>query len=363
MVDTLEEVVDEAIAVDDVDGARVVAECGARVEFVGVVQAARESPTNTTGPRKRTTRLAVTVFSFTRFGVRWAVLLRGERQGAPRRVTLASGCGAPSIRPRFGEYPPSMRPAVASWILLGVLSLGVGGTSAGAATRHELKGAVQAQPSLSVLPVVPCTTTYGAGSPPSPFVARKLPTTTSIPDLSFYSNGRITVLGPAGWTCGALVAADGGQRLDVYPPGKPDYSIMAAPKGAELIEIQVDYTGHGPGEALVCPLFPGSAVAPVLKESGYRCQKATKERTEQLTPDVVAFTDPPDVTGSGTGSGGSLTSVGAAVYPQLSGGSGASVNVSLLSCTLPRSDLSVCRAIEGDYLVRNAPLYIPQSSS
>jgi hypothetical protein len=104
-------------------------------------------------------------------------------------------------------------------------------------------------------------------------------------------------------------------------------------------------------------------MAPVLKESGYRCQRAKNEKTERLTPDVVAFTDPPDVTGSGTGSGGSLTSVGAAVYPQLSPGSGASVNVSLLSCTLPRSDLSVCRAIEGDYLVRNAPVYVPQSSS
>ncbi len=252
---------------------------------------------------------------------------------------------------------------MASWILLGVLSLGIGGTPASAATRHELKGAVLAKPSLRVLPVVPCTTTYGAGSPPSPFVARQLPATTSIRDLRFYSNGRITVLGPAGWTCGALVAADGGQRLDVYPPGKPNYSTMLAPKGAELVEVQVDYTGHIPGASLVCPLFPGSAAAPVLKESGFGCQRATNEKTERLTPDVVAFTDPPDVTGSGTGSGGSLTSVGAAVYPQLSQGSDASVHLSLLSCTLPRSDRSVCGAIEGDYLVRNAPVYVPQSSS
>ncbi len=256
-----------------------------------------------------------------------------------------------------------MRPAVASWILLGVLALGIDGTSAGAATRHELKGAVQTKPSISVLPVVSCTTSYGAGSPPSPFVARRLPATTSIQDLSFYSNGRITVLGPAGWTCGALVAADGGQRLDVYPPGKPDYSTMLAPKGAELVEVQVDYTGHVPGAALVCPLFPDSTAAPLVKESGLRCQKAAGEKIARLTPDVVAFTDPPRVTGSGTGSGGSLTSVGAAVYPQLSLGAGDSVNVSLLSCTLPRSDLSMCKAIEGDYLVRDAPVYVPQDSS
>jgi hypothetical protein len=72
---------DEEIAVVDVDGAKGVAECGARVEIVGVVHAARENPTNTTGPRKRKTRLAFTVFSFTRFGVRLAVPPTGRTPG------------------------------------------------------------------------------------------------------------------------------------------------------------------------------------------------------------------------------------------------------------------------------------------
>ncbi len=247
-----------------------------------------------------------------------------------------------------------------SWVFLSVLILGLSGSPAGGAARPDKKGVSQpSPPAIGVLPVITCTTSYGAGSPPRPFVPHELPTTSSIHGLSFYSNGRITVMGPTGWACSALVAADGGQKLDVYPPGKPDYSTQPAPKGAELVEVEVDYTGHVPGVALVCGLFPNSAGASVAKESSYRCQKPASEKSTQLTPDVVAFTDAPGVKGSGTGSGGSLSSLGAAVYPQLSFGSTDSVNVSLLSCTLPTKDASLCRAIEGDYLVRNPPTYIP----
>ena len=128
------------------------------------------------------------------------------------------------------------------------------------------------------------------------------------------------------------------------------------------MEVQVDYTGHVPGIALVCDLFPNSAGVSAAKESSYPCQKPASEKSTQLTPDVVAFTDAPGVKGSGTGSGGSLTSMGAAVYPQLSFGSTDSVDVSLLSCTLPKTDRSSCTSIEGDYLVRNPPTYIPQST-
>ena len=59
----------------------------------------------------------------------------------------------------------------------------------------------------------------------------------------------------------ALVAGDGGQKLDVYPPGKPDYASELPPKGAELVEVQGEYTGHIPGAQLVCRLVPQSAAA------------------------------------------------------------------------------------------------------
>lgn len=211
-------------------------------------------------------------------------------------------------------------------------------------------------PAVSVLPVISCPTSYGAGSGSSPFVPHQLPTTSGVRGLSFYSNGLITVLGPAGWACGALVAADGGQRLDVYPPGKPDYSVTIAPKGAALIDVDADYTGHLPGAGEVSALFPHSAAAAAVRQGGLQCPISAGERTSAWTDDIVKFTDPSGVVGTGAGSGGSLASTGVAVYPQLPFASNASVNISLLSCTLPSKMASLCSAILGDFLVRNPPI-------
>ena len=93
------------------------------------------------------------------------------------------------------------------------------------------------------------------------------------------------------------------------------------------------------------------------------CPTPTGEQTTELTPDVVAFIDPPGTSGSGAGSGGSLTSMGAAVYPQLSSASAStdSVTVARLSCTLPKKRAIACAAIEGDFVVRNPPAYVPQA--
>jgi len=245
------------------------------------------------------------------------------------------------------------------------LTLASCSSAAIAASRPKAKHTQPSPPSISVLPVISCNTAYGAGSPPSPFVARQLPTTSSTRSVSFYSNGRLTVLAPSGWACSALVAGDGGQKLDVYPPGKPDYASQLPPKGAELVEVQGEYTGHIPGAQLVCRLFPNSAAASEVNQDGLpgpQCQAPTGEKTTQLTPDVVVFNDPAGVTGTGSGSGSLLSSMGAAMYPQLAFGATDSVNVAMLSCTLPANQANLCRAIEGDFLVRNPPTYVPQNN-
>jgi hypothetical protein len=215
---------------------------------------------------------------------------------------------------------------------------------------------------ISVLPVISCPTTYGAGSGSDPFVPHQLPTDAPVHDLNFYSNGVITVLGPAGWACTALVAADGGQKLDVYPPGKPDYSVNIVPKGAAVVEVDADYTGHLPGAEEVCALFPHSAAASEVAQDDMACPAPTGETTSALTEDVVKFTDQPGITGTGAGSGGSLKSAGAAVYPQIPFASDASVDISFLSCTLPSKTAHLCSAILGDFLVRNPPYYSGQTS-
>ncbi len=176
-------------------------------------------------------------------------------------------------------------------------------------------------------------------------VARQLPADTSARGLNFYSNGLVTVLGPAGWACGALVAGDGGQKLDVYPPGQPDDSTTIAPKGAAVVEVDADYAGHLPGAEEVCAQFPHSEAASEVRSAGSPCPAHAGRRTSTLTDDVVTFTDPPRITGTAAGSGGALISAGAVVYPQLPFASNDSVDVSLLSCTLPKNSASLCCAI------------------
>lgn len=212
-------------------------------------------------------------------------------------------------------------------------------------------------PFVETLPVTACPTTYGAGTR-RPFVASRLPTQGGTAGLSFYSNGLLTVLAPTGWSCSALVAADGGERLDAYPPGGPDLSTTSPAVGTELVQVDGEYTGHGPGALFICPLFPGSPAATFMHGTPPCPEAPPGQVTTPITADVVTFRDPPGTRGSGAGSGGALTSIGAAVYPQVgrpepAGG----VPVDVLSCTLDTARSRLCPAIEADFLVRYGPSY------
>ena len=179
----------------------------------------------------------------------------------------------------------------------------------------------------------------------------RLASTPAARRLSFYSDGPITVMGPTGWECGARVAADGDIKLDLYPPGKPDYSRSRAPQGSALIEVDVVSTAHLPGAELVCSLFPWSSAARYDLSSGFHCIGPVGQTSRYDLPDVAIFEDPPGVKGSGVGSGGNLTSLGLVVYPRVS--SVPTVKLAELSCTMPAAKQAACRAIEHEFLIRN----------
>jgi hypothetical protein len=257
-------------------------------------------------------------------------------------------------------------------LFMAVMVVSIGGlaVSAGATTHRTAKkstGGTASSTSIGELPVISCTTTYGGETPASPpFVASQLPTTTATKGLSYYSNGLMTVMGPAGWACSALVAGDGGQNLSVYPPGSPGIGSAATttPKGGQNVSFTLEYTGHIPGADVVCSFFPTSAAAAFVQSAQQPCAALPAgEKTTQVSPDVVTFVDPPHVAGAGAGSGGALTSIGAAVYPQLPFGGEDSVNVDVLGCTLGGKLAQLCRLIEGDFLVRNPPTYVPPPPS
>lgn len=250
-------------------------------------------------------------------------------------VALAA-CGA-STQGSFRAGPPS--------------------TSATEPSSSTTPTTLATNPFVTTLPVVACPTTYGAGTR-HPFVAQQLPAVGGTNGLSFYSNGLLTLLAPAGWTCRALVAADGGERLDAYPPGGPDLSTTPAAPGTELVQIDGEWTGHGPGALFICPLFPSSPAATFMHGSPPCPQAPPGQMVTPITADVVGFRDPAGTKGTGAGSGGSLVSRGAALYPQVGSPEPAGgVNVYVLSCTLGATRSHLCPAIEADFLVRYAPSY------
>lgn len=101
---------------------------------------------------------------------------------------------------------------------------------------------------------------------------------------------------------------------------------------------------------MTCSFFRKSAAAAFVLSAQQSCAALpTGETTTQLTRDVVTFVDPPHVVGAGTGPDGALTSIGAAVYPQLPFGGDESVNVDVLGCTLGGNLAQLCRPIEGDF--------------
>jgi hypothetical protein len=217
---------------------------------------------------------------------------------------------------------------------------------------------------ISTLPVVPCNTTFGVEQT-EPWFPRRL--AVSVPSaqqrgLSFYSNGFITLLGPRGWACSALVAGDGGQALGVYPPGNPDPTMELPRPGSELVLAETDYTGHGPGEQLACGLFRSSEAHASMQNAGMLSECAPppdREADSRLTNDIVQFDDPPGVRGSSAGSGGRLPGRGVLIYPQSPSTSPSGVNVAKLSCTLGSPMANLCPTLIGDFVARSYPRSAP----
>ena len=124
------------------------------------------------------------------------------------------------------------------------------------------------------------------------------------------------------------------------------------------MQLDTDWTGHGPGAQLICPLFPSSAAATFLGGASLPCPAAQAgEQVAHLTDDVVTFQDPVGVRGSAAGSGGPMASLGAAVYPQMRPEPQGGVTVAMLSCTLQPAQAALCQTIEADFLTRNPPVF------
>ncbi len=222
--------------------------------------------------------------------------------------------------------------------------------------------ASEAAASLVGVPVVTCRAELGAPGATPPRSPAKLAIAVDARDTSrvrFYSDGFVTVLGPKGWSCSGLEAADGSQSLSVFPAGQPDPSKGGQPPaGAAGVTAFLDYTGHGPGAELVCGLFPGTQAATLAGETGGCPSVPSREQVSRPTADVATFVDPAGVRGSGVPSGGTNAAAGVVLFPQLSPEPG-SVNVAKATCTAPSSLRSVCDLVVADFVARDGSAQQP----
>lgn len=214
------------------------------------------------------------------------------------------------------------------------------------------------------VPVVMCPTTAGVNQPAS--VAPTPPTTVATTaagaaKLAAYVDryASLTVLAPRGWTCAAIDAADGNTDIFVVPPG----ASAANPPGPFTVRSAdgihaVQYPACASCKyELLCPVMPD----PQDAASAPRCfaTPPSRERRTAVSPDVVAFIDPPHVAGNGAPSGGPHAANGVILRQPDAAGQPALGE----TCTLPNSQYGVCTAALTDFVQRYTTSPAPTTES
>ncbi len=162
--------------------------------------------------------------------------------------------------------------------------------------------------------------------------------------LTAYANRAGSVLlGPRGWKCRAGMGIDGTQQIGLTPP---DFEKAAwfAEAGDPVVMATIVPACAGCISSMICAFFPQEEVAQAYARYEVCPDVAEGERVSYTSRSTVTFVDPAGVKGTGVGSGGSLTSMGAVVYRGREQGS------RQLSCTLPGEIAHLCPGIVGGTL-------------
>jgi hypothetical protein len=216
-----------------------------------------------------------------------------------------------------------------AWLVLLTMLVAVSGSSASSA--------------VSEVSVARCPTTYGIDQSHPRLPARISVSASSraTAGLSAYSNGALVVLAPRGWSCHAIVGADGSASITITTGSTSDVRQPAVT--AHFADT------YGTAALLGCSLF---ASASHQLPAGVRCgvHKPRRERIAPANAHAVYFTDPPHVHGDGSPSGGSDPAHGLMVFVAASGGfDGYGFTA---TCALPAKETAICATVLGDALTR-----------
>jgi hypothetical protein len=235
-------------------------------------------------------------------------------------------------------------------VVFGLLSLAVlAGCGGGSTTivRTATTAEPRAGSEFTSIPTVKCRTIEGVERP----AAQLEPTTpVAIPaalskELSAYRDTAGTlVVAPSGFDCSAGIGVDGGEVVVAYPKGAADPSknpLDTTP--GTRVSLNISRGCQGCIAAVACTFFPE---ARAVKDfygavSGSKCpEKPLREKVSYPAPSTAMFVDPPQVHGTGLGSGGIEPSFGEVTYFEPSG-------TKKLSCTLPPKEAELCESIIG----------------
>lgn len=167
-------------------------------------------------------------------------------------------------------------------------------------------------------------------------------------ELAVYSDdqGYMMLLAPRGWSCSAGYGADGSGGVAVFPAGERVPAKVPADSAVEEVTGGETSACSGCTLGQACVLF-ATAASEFTKYFGRSCptSRPPAETVAQLTAGLVAFADPPGVSGDGEPSGGLYPANGVMTYnPKSPDGSWT------VTCTMPVSVKGVCTAIL-DYFV------------
>jgi hypothetical protein len=211
--------------------------------------------------------------------------------------------------------------------------------------------AVQTASTGPAVPVIACTSSYGAGPPTGlPVLPRAL--RPGLPAhvakmLAYYTDDQralAPVLAPRGWDCQVQIGADGTVGVDVYPSG-----TSPTPSGTGHVEVQAasDSACQGCVYSTVCALVPAAGqqlgfamlpCAPLTRGEAVMWLSGSP-KGEPPVHDVISFKQP-----------GHDPTRGVVLYDYLAGRGG---EASEETCTLPADQSTICSAVLDAFVAHN----------
>jgi hypothetical protein len=210
----------------------------------------------------------------------------------------------------------------------------------------------------SKVPVIICPTEFGASRPTNP---SKIPKTASVPlsgtlapSVAVYTDKAHlqSVLGPRGWRCSAAYGADGNGGVVIFPKTESiTYTGVYLDNKRDLQAIDANWSPACVDCILAqaCPFFARAKA--MYSALGYPDAKATcrEPREEVLTSSGsswATFSDPPDIKGSATPSGGRYRALGFVYWAgelKLKSGQQGTNGSAVVSCTVTPALRNICR--------------------